>query len=88
MSKRNLESERIAFTRQEVSERYPVSVSSLEKAIKTGSLLGVSAPPYRRAGKTVIYTKLAMDNWLASLPEYKHSAEEFVAKQQAQGGAQ
>lgn len=84
----NTNPERIAYTRQEVANRYPVSVSSLEKAIKTGYLLGVKAPPYRRAGKTVIYTKKAMDDWLASIPEYSHSAEEFVSKQQASGGAE
>ncbi len=88
MSNQELHAKRVAFTRQEAAERYPFSVSSLEKATKTGELLGVPAPPYKRAGKTVIYTKEALDNWLESLPEYKHSAEEFVAKQQAQGGAQ
>ena len=77
----------IAALKTEAAANYiNTSVSSVEKSRKTGELLGVPAPPYVRISRSVRYLVSDLDAWLTSMPKFKHEAEEFVAKQQAQGG--
>jgi len=87
MSKSNEGIQPAAFNNNEAANYLGVSASSLEKSRVTGHLLGIPGPTYSRIGKSVRYLRVTCDEWLKSLPQYKHSAEEHVSKQQTSGGA-
>jgi hypothetical protein len=57
-----------------------VSQASLEKSRISGLLIGVKAPPYRRAGRKTLYLRSDLDAWLESLPVYQHSADELAQR--------
>ncbi len=56
------------------------STSSLNHSRLTGELLGVPAPPFVRAGRTVLYLRDDPDTWLESLPRHRHVADEAAGK--------
>lgn len=86
MSKSNEGVQPAAFNNNEAANYLGVSASSLEKSRVTGQLLGIPGPAYSRVGKSVRYLRATCDEWLKSLPQYKHSAEEHVSKKQAAKG--
>lgn len=73
-------SESTSFNNSEAAFFLGISPSTLEKSRVSGQLLGVEAPPYRRAGKSIRYLRQTLDDWLHNLPEYRHTSEEAVSK--------
>lgn len=52
------------FNNQEAAEYTGFSPRTLNNSRSTGLLGGVTAPPFRKIGKSIRYSKLDLDDWL------------------------
>ena len=50
-----------------------VSLSTLNNSIHTGKLAGVTAPPYRKLGKKVLYSLQSVEKWKSQFKEQTHT---------------
>ena len=60
------------FKDYEAATYLGISVSMLRKARCYGRLIGQVPPRYIKIGKSVLYLKEDLDNWLDALPKQTH----------------
>ena len=67
---------KMLFNTREAAHYLGVTVAKLRNSRYTGELYGgVATPRYHKFGRSVMYRKSTLDEWLASLPEYSNTAD-------------
>ena len=64
-----------AFDNDHAAEYIGFSPVSLKMSRNSGLLGSHPAPPFKRAGRKILYLRQALDEWLESLPTYQNNVQ-------------
>jgi predicted DNA-binding transcriptional regulator AlpA len=68
------------FNTAETAHYLGVSVAKLRNSRYTGQLYGgVPTPPYLKLGRSVMYLRATLDEWIKRLPEYRNTVHQHQA---------
>ena len=63
------------FRSNQAADYLQIAEATLRKSRVLGVLCGRPAPKYSKMGRTVLYKKAELDNWLSELPTGRSKAE-------------